>query len=84
MEGNERCIEVCEDRGKVVIIGAMNARVGNSEVYIMVNHKRLLDLLVVQEEERNKLLDVNVLTGEGGGGVSDHHLVVAKIRCLKR
>ena len=26
------CIEVCEDRGKVVIIGDMNARMGDSEV----------------------------------------------------
>ena len=26
------CIEVCEDRGKVVIIGDMNARVGDSKV----------------------------------------------------
>ena len=26
------CIDVCEDRGKVVIIGVINARVGDSEV----------------------------------------------------
>ena len=38
---------------------------------------------MVQEEERNKLLDVNVLRG-AGGGISDHHLAIAKIRCLKR
>ena len=30
--GIERAYRVCEDRGKVVIIGDMNARVGDSEV----------------------------------------------------
>ena len=47
------------------------------------DRKSLLDLIVVQEEEKNKLLDVNVLRG-AGGGISDHHLVIAKVRCLKR
>ena len=28
-------------------------------------------------------MDINVLGG-AGGGISDHHLVIAKIRCLKR
>ena len=37
----------------------------------------------MKEEEINKLLDVNVLRG-AGGGISDHHLAIAKIRCLKR
>ena len=32
--------------------------------------------------KRNKLLVVNVLKG-GGGEMSDHHFVIAKIRCLK-
>ena len=45
--------------------------------------KSLLYFIVVQEEERNKPLDVNVLR-VAGGGISDHHLVIAKIRCLKR
>ena len=40
-------------------------------------HKNLLDLIVVEEEEKNKLLDVNVLRG-AGGGISDHQLVTAK------
>ena len=26
------CIEVCEDRGKIVVIGDMSAKVGNREV----------------------------------------------------
>ena len=29
------CIEVCEERGKVVVIGYMNARVGDSEVKVL-------------------------------------------------
>ena len=37
----------------------------------MDDRKGLLDLIVVQEEERNKLLDLNVLRG-AGGGISDH------------
>ena len=36
----------------------------------------------MQEEERNKCLDVNVLGG-AGRGISDHHLVIAKKRCLR-
>ena len=47
------------------------------------DHKRLLDLIVLQQEEINKPLDVNVLRG-AGGGILDHHLVIAGIRCLKR
>ena len=43
----------------------------------------LLDLTGVQEEDRNKLLDVNVFRGTGGG-LLDPHLVVAKIRWLRR
>ena len=39
----------------------------------------LLDLTVVQEEGRNKLLDVNVFRG-AGWGIADYHLVVAKLR----
>ena len=45
-------------------------------------YKRILDLILVEEEERNKLLDVNVLRG-AVRGILDHHLVVAKIRCLE-
>ena len=123
------CIDVCEDKRKVVITEDMNARVGDSEVEGVVgkcgvsgvndngrkliemcteerlsveiqflkkkdlhkftwtsgvdDHKSLLDLIVVQEVERNKLFYVNVLA-DAGGGISDHHLVIAKIRCLKR
>ena len=40
------------------------------------DRKSLLDFIVVQEEDRNKLLDVNVLSG-AGGGLSDHLLVIA-------
>ena len=47
------------------------------------DRKSLLNFIVVQEEERNKLLDVNVLRG-AGGGISDHPLVISKIRYLKR
>ena len=36
------------------------------------NRKSLLDLAVVQEENRNKLLYVNIFRG-AGGGISDHH-----------
>ena len=43
--------------------------------------KSLLDLTVVVD--RNKLLDVNLFKG-AQGGISDHHLVVAKVRCLRR
>ena len=32
MGGIEKCTEVCEDRGKVVIIGDMSARVGDREI----------------------------------------------------
>ena len=35
----------------------------------MDDHKSLLDFIVVQEEKRNKLLDVNVLRGAGGGNI---------------
>ena len=38
----------------------------------------LLDLTVVQEEDRDKLLDVSVFRG-AEGGFSYHHLVQAKI-----
>ena len=38
---------------------------------------------MVQEEKRSKLLNLNVLRGEGGG-ISNQHLVIGKIRCLKR
>ena len=47
------------------------------------DRKGLLDFIVVQEEEINKLLGVNVLRG-AGGGISNHHLAITKIRCLKR
>ena len=47
------------------------------------DRKSLLDFIVVQEENRNKLLDVNVLR-DAGERISDHHLVIAKIRYLKR
>ena len=47
------------------------------------DRKSLLDFIVMQDEERNKLLDVNVLRGVGRG-ISDHHLIIAKIRSLKR
>ena len=47
------------------------------------DHKSLLDLIGVQEEERNTFLDVNLLRG-AGGRISDHHLVIAKIKCLKK
>ena len=36
------------------------------------NRKSLLDFIVVQEEERNKLFDINVLRG-AGGGILNHH-----------
>ena len=38
---------------------------------------------MVHEKKRNKLLDVNVLRG-ATGGISDPHLVIAKIRCFRR
>ena len=38
---------------------------------------------MVQDEERNNLLYVNVLRG-AGGGISDHPLVIEKIRSLWR
>ena len=47
------------------------------------DHKILLDFIVSHEDETNKFLDAYVLRG-GGGGISDHHLVIVKIRCLKR
>ena len=36
---------------------------------------------MVQEEDRNKHLDVNVFRGSGGK-ILEHHLVVARIGCL--
>ena len=48
----------------------------------MDDRKSLLALIMVQEEEGNKHFDVNVLRGVGGG-ISDHHLAIAKIRFLK-
>ena len=45
--------------------------------------KSLLNLIAVQDEYKNNIFDVNVLRG-AGGGISDHHVVVAKIRCLGR
>ena len=45
--------------------------------------KSLLDLIVVQEEDRNKILDVNVLQ-EAERGISDHHLMIIKMRSLSR
>ena len=47
------------------------------------DRKSLLDLLVAQKEDRNKLLDVNVLRG-AGWEILGHHLVISKIRCLRR
>ena len=41
------------------------------------------DLTVVQEEERHKLLSVNVFRNTGGE-ISEHQLVVAKIRYSRR
>ena len=41
------------------------------------DRKRLPDFIVVQEEERIKLLDVNVLRG-ARGEISDHHLAIEK------
>ena len=38
---------------------------------------------MVQKEERNKLLDVNVLRG-GGGEILDHHLVIEKLRWSRK
>ena len=58
----------------------------NIHKFVWVNgvdhRKSLLDFIVVQEEERNKLLEVNVLRG-AGGEISDHHSVIAKIRCFR-
>ena len=45
------------------------------------DRKNILDLIVVQQQERNKLLVVNVFRG-AEGGIVDHHLVIAKIRCM--
>ena len=42
------------------------------------DRKSLLELIVVQEEDRNKLLDASVFK-DPRGRISDHHLVVAKI-----
>ena len=38
---------------------------------------------MVQDEKMNKRLDVYVLRG-AGSGISNHYLVITKIRCLKR
>ena len=41
-----------------------------------------INLIVTQEYDRNKLLDVNVFKCVGGG-ISSPHVVVAKIRWLR-
>ena len=38
---------------------------------------------MVQDEDRNKTLDVNVLRG-AGGEIMDHHLIIAKMIYLRR
>ena len=45
--------------------------------------KSLLDFVVVQEEGGNKRLDVNLFRC-AGGAVSNHQIVIAKIRSLRR
>ena len=45
--------------------------------------RSLLDFIIVQECDRNSLLDVNVYW-EAGGGISDYHLVEEKIRSFRR
>ena len=45
------------------------------------DRENLLDLIVVEEEERNKLLDINIMRG-AGGEIPDHHFVIAKIRFM--
>ena len=49
----------------------------------MAGRKTICDLIVVKED-RIKFLDVNAFRGAAGRGISDYHLVVAKIRCLRR
>ena len=48
----------------------------------MYDRKSLLDLIVVQEEKRNKHLDVNVFKG-AEWGISKHYLLASKIIFLK-
>ena len=84
-ENGRKLIEMCSE--KRLSVG--NTVFEKKEVHKFTcasgldDRKSLLDLIVVQKEERNKLLDVNVLRGVGEG-ISDHQLVIAKIRCLKR
>ena len=40
---------------------------GNETESVVDSRKSLLDSIVVQEEDRNKLLDVNIFRGEGEG-----------------
>ena len=59
-----------------------NLSVGNT-LFGVDGRKSLLGFIVVREEERNKLLNVNVFRG-AEGRIPDHHLVVTKLRCLRR
>ena len=45
--------------------------------------KSILNVIVVWEEDRDKLLDVKEFRG-AGEEILDHHLLLAKIRCLRR
>ena len=84
-ENGRKLIEMCTE--KRLSLGNTFFEKKNIHQFTWVSgvddRKRLLDFIVVQEEERSKLLDVNILRGVGGG-ISDHHLAIAKIKCLKR
>ena len=83
-ENGERMVEMCESRG--LIIG--NTWFKKKSIHKMtwvsgVNGEGgILDYICVGRDDRSRLLDVNVQRG-AAGGISDHYLVVAKLRVLK-
>lgn len=52
-----------------------------------MNKKVLVNYVLIDRQEKERLLDVNILRG-GAGGLSNHHLVAAKLKvgceCVKR
>ena len=86
-ESGERLLEMCAEQELVV----SNSWFKKNDVYKftwlrmaegrMVD-KALLDYVLLPRRMLGRLLDVKLRRGEGGGGLSDHFLVEARLKLL--
>ena len=71
----------CEEKGLVIGNTLFKKRDIHKYTWISGNgeQKALMDYVLIDRCEKDRLTDVNVLRG-AAGGLSDHHLIVAKVK----